>query len=78
MKDILNLLVYEFNSHFKSKLDQKKILKVNKNNFSQWDSLEHLKFLLRIEKKFKFKFLTQEIINIHSFKEIYKILKTKL
>ena len=77
MSKIINLLHVEFNKHFKVNLKKKNFLDKNSYNFNKWDSLEHIKFILKIEKKFKCKFLVKEIIESTSIKKIIKILNKK-
>ena len=77
MSKIINLLHVEFNKHFKVNFKKKNFLNKNSYNFNKWDSLEHIKFILKIEKKFKCKFFVKEIIEINSIKKIIKILNNK-
>lgn len=78
MIKITNLLHNEFNKHFKVKLKKKNFLNKSSFNFNKWDSLEHIKFILKLEKRFKCKFLIKEIVENTSIKKIIKTLKKKI
>ena len=43
-------------------------------NVPEWDSLNNLNFLLRVEKKFKFKFSVEEMTELKSIKSILKVI----
>ena len=49
----------------------------NSNNTNGWDSIGTINLIMEIEKQFKIKIKTNEIIKIQSFKEIKNILKDK-
>ncbi len=53
------------------------IIKNNKNfnTLEDWDSLAQMKFIISLEKEFKIKFSTKEIINIKSINSCIKVLK---
>lgn len=54
-------------------------IKVNssKENYSEWDSLAHLKLMIAIESKFFIKFSTDEILDINSLNDINNLIITK-
>ena len=54
-------------------------IKVNssKENYSEWDSLAHLKLMIAIESKFFIKFSTDEILGINSLSDINNLIITK-
>ena len=54
-------------------------IKVNssKENYSEWDSLAHLKLMIAIESKFFIKFSTDEILDINSLSDINNLIITK-
>ena len=55
----------------------KKIEKLKINSFKSWDSLGSMRLLFNIEKKFQIKFNPDQLSEVHSIKEIVKILKEK-
>ncbi len=71
------------------KLDKNSILKIAKTTFkdkginlnsnidsvSNWDSINHVNFILEIEKKFKVKISFEQSIAISSISDLIKILK---
>ena len=81
-----NTLYYKNN---KMKLDKNSIVKIAKTTFkdksinlssnidsvSNWDSINHVNFILEIEKKLKLKFLFEQSIAISSILDVIKILK---
>ena len=58
---------------------RKKIsIKSTANSLSEWDSLNHLKLMIHLQKNFKIKFELNEIININSSEKWSKLIKKKL
>ena len=58
---------------------RKKIsIKSTANSLSEWDSLNHLKLMIHLQKNFKIKFELNEIININSLEKWSKLIKKKL
>lgn len=47
------------------------------NNIQEWDSLNHLRLMIDLQKKFKIKFELNEIININTLKKWSKLIKKK-
>ena len=47
------------------------------NSVKEWDSLGNFNLLLEIEKNFKFRFSPDQMSEVKSIKQIYKILKSK-
>ena len=56
--------------------------KIKKNikpeNYSQWDSLKHLKIIFMIEKKFNISFNTDELIKMIDYKTICSVVSNKI
>ena len=52
------------------KIDKKDLLKANMFNCINWDSLNHVKLISKIEKKFKLKISGENYIKLNSYKEI--------
>jgi len=75
--DVETMLIKIFEKKFNLKNKKNKILKLSASNFKKWDSLEHLKIIMEIERKFKKKFTFTEIINCNSFKKICETLEKK-
>lgn len=71
------------------KFDKNSILKIAKTTFkdkginlssnidsvSNWDSINHVNFILEIEKKFKVKISFEQSISISTISDVIKILK---
>ena len=58
----------------KKKLD----IKGNVKNTSEWDSLNHLRLMVSLQKNFKIKFELYEITNINSLQKWSRLIKKKL
>ena len=58
----------------KKKLNIKKSVK----NIQEWDSLNHLRLMISLQKYFKIKFELNEITNINSLEKWSKLIKKKL
>jgi acyl carrier protein len=58
----------------KKKIDIKSTI----NNIQEWDSLNHLRLMIDLQKKFKIKFELNEIININTLKKWSKLIQKKL
>ena len=71
------------------KIDKNSVLKIAKSTFkdkninidsnidnvSNWDSINHVNFILEIEKKFKVKITFEQSISISSISDLIKLLK---
>lgn len=59
---------------------KKKKLSINTSvkNLLEWDSLNHIKLMVMLQKKFGVKFQLDEIVEIEDLKEWLKLLKKKL
>jgi acyl carrier protein len=58
---------------------RKKIdIKSSINNIQEWDSLNHLRLMVDLQKKFKIKFELNEIITINTLEKWSKLIKKKL
>lgn len=53
-------------------------IKGNVKNISEWDSLNHLRLMVSLQKNFKIKFELYEITNINSLLKWSKLIKKKL
>ena len=53
-------------------------IKGNVKNISEWDSLNHLRLMVSLQKNFKIKFELYEITNINSLIKWSKLIKKKL
>ena len=49
----------------------------NRQNIDVWDSFNHLDILVNIEKKYGISFSTEEMAEINSYEDIYRIVKSK-
>lgn len=58
-----------FSSIFKIK-NKKKINNLSMQNCKDWDSLNHLRLILEVEKNFKYSFNISKVPNLKSFKLI--------
>ena len=47
-----------------------KVEGLTRSNFSEWDSLAHVKLIIAIEEEFNFKFTIDQVSNLRSVKEI--------
>ncbi len=76
MEDTIETKVFKIVSHeAKLKIDKKKIDK-SLLNF-RWDSLQHIKIIIAIEKNFKVKISTSDIGKLNDPKSIINYLKKK-
>ena len=55
-----------------------KIDGLTRSNFSEWDSLAHVKLIIAIEEEFNFKFTIDQVSNLRSVKEIKILLGDRL
>jgi acyl carrier protein len=60
------------------KVKKKTLLKTDMFSCVNWDSLNHVKLIERIEKKFKIKISTNEYIKLNSYKSICSFLTKSL
>lgn len=75
--NIENQLLRLFKLIFKLK-KKKEILNFNSKNNNKWDSLNHIKLMIYIEKNFNIRFGAEQYKNANSFKKILKyIIKAK-
>ena len=77
MINIENKLILVFKKKFSLQLKNIQIKKLSRENFSKWDSLEHLNLIMMIEKDFKIKFKIKEIVDSKSFTKILKFILKK-
>jgi acyl carrier protein len=77
MINIENKLILVFKKKFSLQLKNNQIKKLSRENFSKWDSLEHLNLIMMIEKDFKIKFKIKEIVDSKSFTKILKFILKK-
>ena len=58
---------------------KKKDLNINLNskNLKTWDSLNHVRLIVSLEKKFKTKIKNSDIIKLNSIKKIYNYFKSR-
>ena len=63
----------------KSIFNKKKLnIKNSVKNLQEWDSLNHLRLMISLQKYFKIKFELNEITNINSLEKWSKLIKKKL
>ena len=61
-----------------TKIKLAKNSKINKSVLQfKWDSLQHIKIIIAIEKKFKVKIATSTVDKLHNIKSIVNFLKKK-
>jgi acyl carrier protein len=60
------------------KVKKKSLSKIDMFSCVNWDSLNHVKLINRIEKKFKIKISTNEYIKLNSYKSICSFLTKSL
>ncbi len=53
-------------------------LNSNNKNVKKWDSLNHIKIVLSIEKEFNIKFALSEFDEINNIKNLKKLIKSKI
>jgi len=63
-----------FLREFKEK-NIKDFLNISMSNYSKWDSIAHIKLIIKIEKEYKVRFKTDEIFKLNSIKKITNYLK---
>ena len=64
-----------FLKEFKEKKNLKNFSKISMSNYSKWDSISHIKLIIRIEKEYKIKFKINEIFKLNTFHKISNYLK---
>lgn len=69
-------LIKSFSKILKIK-NNKEIINSSMQNCKKWDSLNHLRLILEIEKNFNYSFKIKQIPNLRSFKIILLELKKK-
>ena len=77
-KKLISIFQDEFkiDNNLKKKLLNNKI-DIKLNTFQNWDSMKHVKLLIKIEKKFKIKINSKNENFFHSFKTSVKYLSKK-
>ena len=77
-KKLINIFDQEFNinNSLKKKLLSNKT-DIKLNMFQNWDSMKHVKLLIKIEKNFKIKINSKNENFFHSFKSSLKYLSKK-
>lgn len=71
---IKNKLKNIFLKEFKEK-NFKNFLNLSMLNYSKWDSIAHIKLIIKIEKVYKIKFKLDEILKLNTVKKILGCLK---
>ena len=51
--------------------------KISMGEVKEWDSMNHLLLISEVEKEFRFKFTTQEVIEIRSLDDISTLMQKK-
>ena len=51
--------------------------KISRKNFDEWDSMNHLNFMMSLEKEFNINFTYKEFINLNSVEKIEKTIEKK-
>lgn len=52
--------------------------KISRKNFDEWDSMNHLNFMMSLEKEFNINFTHKEFINLNSVEKIEKAIEKKI
>ena len=74
----MNSFEKKIESEFKIFFKRKKFsLSLKIGDFNEWDSINHIQFLIALEKKFKIKFSVSEMLELKSIKDIIKTIKKK-
>jgi len=55
----------------------KSIQKATSKNTKKWDSLNHIKFILALQKKYKIKINNEDAMNILSYDDAFKHIKKR-
>lgn len=71
-------LIKKIENIFQNIIKKKANSKSNNRNTKGWDSLNHVKLILSLEKNFKIKFALSEFDQLNSFSNIKKIIKSKI
>ena len=64
-----------FLKEFREKKNLKYFSNISMSNYSKWDSISHIKLIIRIEKEYKIKFKIDEIFKLNNFHKISNYLK---
>jgi len=75
---IENELLKVFKKQFPKVKDYKNFLKFKMDEVSDWDSIGHVNFMSKIEKRFKIRFNTNDFFQLISILKIISYLKKKL
>ncbi len=73
-----SVLIKKIENIFQNIIKKKINSKSNSKNTKGWDSLNHVKLILSLEKNFKIKFALSEFDQLNSFSNIKKIIKSKI
>ena len=58
--------------------NNKNFVNIKEKNYEKWDSLRGINLLLEVEKNFNIQITNDELLNFNSYKNIKKIIKSKL
>ena len=58
--------------------NNKNFVNIKEKNYEKWDSLRGINLLLEVEKNFNIQMTNDELLNFNSYKNIKKIIKSKL
>jgi len=58
--------------------NNKNFVNIKEKNYEKWDSLRGINLLLEVEKNFNIQITNEELLNFNSYKNIKKIIKSKL
>ena len=76
-----NEILEQLNAIFRDVLENDKII-INENttgdDIEEWDSLTHLQLVMAIEKQFKIRFTSSEIINFNNVGEMCEGISSKI
>ena len=73
-----SVIIKKIENIFQNIIKKKINSKTNSKNTKEWDSLNHVKLILSLEKNFKIKFALSEFDQLNSFSNIKKIIKSKI
>ena len=73
---VQNKIKKNFLSIFKLKKN-KYNFKISRNNFDDWDSINHLNFMMSLEREFNINFSYKEFLNLNSIEKLIKNIEKK-
>lgn len=73
---VQNKIKKNFLSIFKLKKN-KYNFKISRNNFDDWDSINHLNFMMSLEREFNINFSHKEFLNLNSIEKLIKNIEKK-